>query len=413
MMACPGSAPQDESKSDAGHPELHQEQDLGRPVDIGVPDLGRSDLGTPDFGALDSGAPDRGNKCDLDTDPPTISAIQGSSIDLPPDARTYEVQFEFSERVVIEDGFSVDNGAVIEAVADLGGNTFEVRLSAMASGVTYTLLAGTSILDACQNALEEPLKTMIRVGVDPCAADVDGPTATFSESPVYLGGGTSTVSVAMKLDEPVVSLEPDDFSVDSGATVDSVVAVTKNHYVIMITGLQVGATTLAIEKSVQDYCGNSVESGAAKEIFKNDTPPEVLMTSPPSGAWTSAFTSSVSVTFSEPVVASTGTVTLSAAGGYPSSLRGPVPFRVEWTAEGTALSVHPTAPGSLGGGAPDIWYPLGSIVTLTLSGFLDLYGNSIPSYSLSFETDSCPAFSDGPDIESIDVIPNCLQGDDR
>ncbi len=386
LMACPsGEDPDMGMTVDTG-----AETDAGEQTDTGTIDMGPGadmgpdiDMGVPDTGEQN---PDMGVACDMDMIAPTVTATPASPINLPFDATTFAVRFDFSEAVLTDNGgFSVDNGATIDAVNDLGNNSYEVQLSGLASGITYSLLAETSITDVCANPLDAPLTVTINVGVDPCVGDMTGPMVTLPASPIGVATGTSSVTVTASFDEPIAPLDPGDVTVNNGATIASVTATTGNDYNILVTGLQGGVTTLSVEVTVEDACGNAMASPASVDIVTDAAPPMVSNISPFDGAVNQVNTATITVTFNEAIDIASGSIDVTANGTA-------IATTIAWSAGDTVLGITPSAT-----------LPDGAVVVTTLTGIQDLAGNTMPTFTSSFAVlDPCAG---QPATANIDATP--------
>ncbi|MEM1349735.1 MAG: Ig-like domain-containing protein, partial [Myxococcota bacterium] len=305
--------------------------------------------------------------CASDSTAPTVRAEPASPISAPEGTRQLDFMLLFEESVTGVDpsALSIDNGASIAQVRGDGGS-YTVTASGLADDQVYTVtLAADDVADSCGNPLASDFTVRIGVGAAACAVDDQAPVLVSSAPTTKsFGFGTTQATVTLRFSEPVVNLG-NSLRIDNGATVASVTPMGVN-YELVLTDLAGGTTTLSVDDSLQDSCGNTLGAPETIELFvEPDTgAPRVQSTTPADQATEVPRDTALTVTFSEPVVPSSGTIeaTVNAA---------PTQTSVAWDGTNTVATL--TLGSALG---------FEDVVLVTVQGYEDGAGNT---QSMPFE----------------------------
>ncbi len=316
--------------------------------------------------------PDPG-ACAADTTAPTATATPASPTSSGGTTASFELTFSESVTGVAE-AVSVSGGATVSVEGS--GTTYTVTVSGLTPpGSNVVTVAASGVSDDCGNALASDFTYTINATPD-CSTDMTAPTVSVGPSnPIVLPPTTMFVDVTFTFDELVEALTAASFNVDNGAAVESVTQ-NGNDWVVRISGLAEGQTNLVLPGATADLCGNAIgtDTTVVIDVEPDDqTPPMVMSTVPADSATDVSAASTIEINFTEPVVATSGTVTVDAGGVITTTSA--------FTNGDQTLTLTPDSP-----------LPYDTLVTVTVADYEDPTGNVMaPAFTFTFtvEVDPC------------------------
>lgn len=214
----------------------------------------------------------------------------------------------FSEPVqnVTPTTFTVNDGAAVTGTlaSSNGGRIWTFTPSAaLANNATVTVTLSTGITDLASNALAAPVTWMFGT-----AADTMAPTVMSSTPAANAMNVAITSTIAVTFDEPVTGVTGTSFTVNSGGAVTGSLASSNGGRTWTFTPSAAFANNapvvVTLSTAIMDLIGNPL---AAPVTFMfttvpDTTAPAVMSTMPAANATSVAITSTIAVTFTEPVM---------------------------------------------------------------------------------------------------------------
>ena len=284
------------------------------------------------------------------TSPTVVSVIPATGATGVPTSTALSVTF--SEPVVPNSGVSlaIDGGAAVPTTATVSGNTVNLSPTVLLTpGTTYRLSVTTAVRDLAGNPVATASSTTFTTGAAPANTELKVsrsanripaiPLAGNTWAPgeqvyAFLDVPTPAVGVQFFLDSPITGtpfrselLAPWDFN--GGAPTDAF-AFNNN----LATGPHTITAVLTRPDGGTDIYSATFNVGTAPPP-PDTTPPTVTGTAPANGATGVITTSTVAVTFSEPVTAN---------GGVTLAINGGAAVATTATVSGNTVTLTPTAP---------------------------------------------------------------------
>jgi len=292
---------------------------------------------------------------------------------------TFSIQF--GEEVVGFGSNDITNtgtaqGCVFTLTTIVPGFTFSVLVSSCSDGTLIPVITANSVTDVAGNAGPLANPSADRTA-GPIVVDRTAPVATFTSTPPARTNGTLTY--VLSFNEAIIttanapeSLSASDFT-NAGSATGCAIGVAQiastNNYTITLSSCSNGTVSLTLaDDAVQDIATNAGQVGIiAAGVTVDNTAPTASFTTAP-GAYTTATSTRIVVTFSESVTGITAsTFTRSGSGCVISAF------------SATSASVYQFDLSGCADGAT------GS-VTLPANSATDLAGNQGPATALSVST---------------------------
>ncbi len=302
-----------------------------------------------------------------DTTAPTVmTRTPAPNATMVPSTSTIVVTFSEAVMNVTALTFTVNNGSAVSGtITSSNGNktwTFS-SLSGLGSNVTVNVTLATGITDLAGNPLASAVTWMFTT-----IADTTAPTIV-STLPVTDQANVATTSgINVNFSEPVTGVTTASFSLDDGTTVAGNVAVSNGGMTwtfIPSSPLAAGVVvTVRLTTAITDIAGNPLAAAYTYNFStagsSNLFGPTINSTVPTNGINNVPTSTTIAVTFSEPVVGVNAT-------SFTVDTTGPVAGSRTVSGGGTVWTFTPSAA-----------LPGGTLVTVTLTtSIVDLEGNGL------------------------------------
>ena len=232
---------------------------------------------------------------------PEIVSVTANVIDTAATPSPFTVTVEFTEPVANTDAGILVNG-LPATISNVAGNVYTISISGV-QGETKTLQINGSLTDASLNAnpLANPGSWTYIIG------DITPPTVTFVANP---DPQALTFNVTLDFSEAVNGVvTPGAIRAINGTITNISGADGDDMYVVTITGESFAEVTLQLSNIITDLSGNKLAPTSATYTIGDFVPPQVTVMTP-TGDVGDDTTFPLKLTFDEPVVAGSGSLTV-------------------------------------------------------------------------------------------------------
>ena len=261
-----------------------------------------------------------------DTTAPMLSMrTPGSGATMVSPGTTIIATFDEPVQNVTTTTFTVNDGAAVTGTlaSSNGGRTWTFTPSAMlATNATVTVTLTTGITDLASNALAAPVTWMFMTAADTTAPTVMTTSPIASATNVAIGS-----TIAVTFDEPVTGVTGTSFTVTSGGAVAGSLGSSNGGRTWTFTPTAPFANNatvmVTLSTAIMDLVGNPLATPFAFSFTTapDTTAPTVMSTVPAANATGASLTSTIAVTFSEPVTnVTTLTFTVNSGGAIAGTL---------------------------------------------------------------------------------------------
>ena len=264
----------------------------------------------------------------VDTTKPSVSINQAAAQADPTNASPMNFTAVFDEPVNaatftgadvdLSNGTATTGAVSVTEIAPNNGTTFDVSVVVTGDGTIQPTIPGNGIEDLAGNTNIASTSTDNNITFD---SDPSGLTSFTLHNPATTPTNADTLVFRVTFDEDVRNVDSADFAIDSTSTagITGVTVVSANVYDVTVSGGDLAdfvgtvGLNLALGQNISDLAGNALPAGepATDEIYTVDNAGptiQAITSTTADGAYKVGDTINVTVTFSENVTLSGGTL---------------------------------------------------------------------------------------------------------